>query len=304
MRRLSVFILPLLGACSQPEPFSLAFAPVDGGSRVDCDTPIVGVGPGGSSSVGLADLRFYVSNVRLLDEDGEEVETTFDENGFQYQGTSDRVALIDLTSDSTGSCGAGAISFSEGTARTNDAITGTTLPGKVHAVAFDVGVSQPLMQEVIGANTAESAPSPLNEMYWSWQSGYRHFVFNMAVTDGAESGEGYIHVGSTNCAGADGELALESQDACGFVNTPAVELHDFDLASDVVAVDLRTVLEDLSYVAPVYDPETFEVVGESLGIGCHSFPGQPDCGPIFDRFGIDAATGSSTASANVIFGKL
>ena len=88
------------------------------------------------------------------------------------------------------------------------------------------------------------------------------------------------------------------------MNTPTVELPDFQLATDTVAVDLRAVLDDLSFVAPIYDPETFEVVGEALGIGCHSFPGQPDCGPIFEHFGIDVATGAADPSDNAIFGTL
>ncbi|WDT76931.1 MAG: hypothetical protein MPW16_06875 [Candidatus Manganitrophus sp.] len=50
-------------------------------------------------------------------------------------------------------------------------------------MTFDLGVSQPLMKATIANNTAEGAPSPLNEMYWSWASGYRHFVMNFAVED-------------------------------------------------------------------------------------------------------------------------
>ena len=80
-------------------------------------------------------------------------------------------------------------------------------------------VRSPTGKSVIANNTPEGAPSPLGEMYWSWATGYRHFVFNFTVTAGSgDTGDGYLHVGSLDC-GAEGTLALEDRDACGFVNT-------------------------------------------------------------------------------------
>ena len=46
------------------------------------------------------------------------------------------------------------------------------------------------MQATIATSTAEAAPSPLDEMYWSWATGYRHFVFNFEVDAAGELGEG------------------------------------------------------------------------------------------------------------------
>ncbi len=285
----------------EAEAFRLAFTAVADGKPVDCTTQISGQGPSGQHTVGLSDLRFYVSNLQLWDADGIEIEATIDANDFQYHGSSDWVGLIDLTGNTEGNCDALAISQAEGTARTNDGISGTAVLDDVASVSFDVGVPQALMQEVIGANTLEGAPSPLNEMYWSWASGYRHIVFNMTVTDGTETGEGYVHIGSRDCGG-EGELALENQDSCGFVNTPTVELAGFDLASDTVQVDLGALLQGVDFVAPVTDPVTMEVIGETVGVRCHSMPMQTHCPPAMQNLGIDMTTGSATATANTVFG--
>ena len=83
-------------------------------------------------------------------------------------------------------------------------MTGTTVIEDVAAVSFDIGVPQKLMQALIGAHTEESVPSPLNEMYWNWASGYCHFVFNFEdcptlfnnmgpnMSSGAASAEGNL----------------------------------------------------------------------------------------------------------------
>jgi hypothetical protein len=242
-------------------PFSLRFAAAASGEPVECGTPVGGLGPQGQHEVGLSDLRFYVSNLQLWDAAGAAVEATFDEDEFQYTGVAGWVALVDLTSDTAGDCAATAISFSEGTA-------------------------------LIGSNTAEAAPSPLGEMYWSWATGYRHFVLNLTVSDGVDDGEGYVHVGSTACAGT-GYLALEDREVCDFVNTAKVELADFDLASDVV--------HDL--VTQIMDPVTYQTIGEAPGAECHSMPMQEDCAQVFDNLGIDLSTGASTAAGNSVFGR-
>jgi len=302
--RNSALLLAALGlaACggADEEAFSLAFVATDGAAEVDCETAMSGLGPDGAHSVGLSDLRFYVSNLQLWDADGEEVPVTLDENDFQYAGETGWVGLIDLTSNSAGDCVATAITSSEGTQRTNAAITGEAAVEDVASVTFDVGVPQALMQEVINATSAEAAPSPLDEMYWSWATGYRHIVFNMTVSDGAEDGEGYLHVGSKNCS-ADGELALENQDVCEYLNTPKVALDDFDLANDTVAIDLPSMMEGLDFVVPIYDSKTMEVIGEQVGAACHSSPSEPHCAPVHANLGIDMETGDADAADNAVF---
>lgn len=289
---------------AEPEAFSLRFAATVDGEEVGCADELDDFGPAAGDRVGIGDLRFYVSNLRLLDSDGRAVDFVLDANEFQYSSPAGAVALIDLTGNTAGSCASTSIDYAEGTARTNAVITGRTLVDHVVAVSFDIGVPQALMKETIAANTPEGAPSPLSEMYWSWNSGYRHFVFNFAVHDasGADGG-GYLHIGSRDCGPPDG-VALEDRERCTFVNTPAVAIDAFDLASDAVAVDLRRLLDGVDFRSPIYDPDTFEVIGEGPGVECHSGPAQPDCGPIFGAFGLDMSTGVASAAANTVFGRM
>ncbi len=281
-----------------PTPFSLQFAAGSGGQIVGCSDTITGLGPAGETSVALSDLRFYVSNIHFYDADGTELDVSLDTNEFQYRSEAGEVALIDLTGTSEGSCAGTSISFAEGTARVNDVITGTALVDQVASISFDVGVPQAVMKQTIADNTAEGAPSPLAEMYWSWASGYRHFVFNFTVDTAGEPGEGYIHIGSGDC-GAEGMLALEDRDSCGRVNTPTVTLDSFDLTRDTVVLDLASVLAEQDFLVTIRDPETQEPIGEGPGVQCHSGPSQPDCAPVFSAFSLDLNDGSSTAAATV-----
>lgn len=291
------------GDATPPSAFALRFAATAAGRTIGCSDTIGGLGPDGSYAVGISDLRFYVSNLRFLDASGQPVERTLDANPFQLAMSAGEVALIDLTGNTEGTCTGNAIAFAEGTARTNDAITGTTQVERVATVSFDVGVSQPVMQEVIAENTLEGAPTPLAEMYWSWATGYRHLVFNMSVrTASGDTGEGYLHVGSRDC-GPEGGLALSDRDACGFVNTPRVELTGFDLTRDTVQIDLGEILRGLDFVSPIYDSETFEVIGEGPGVECHSSPPsiQPDCAALFANLGLSTTDGSASAAGNHVF---
>jgi uncharacterized repeat protein (TIGR04052 family) len=289
-------------AAAQPRSFALEFAAIADGQHVGCADRVEGLGPDGESSVGLADLRFYISNLKFWDAAKREIALSLDENEFQYSSKAGQVSLLDLTGNAEGSCAGNAIAFSEGTQRTNAAILGKSVVEQVKSVSFDVGVPQPVMQDVIANHSPEGAPSPLAELQWTWASGYRHFVMNFTVSDAdGKTGDGYAHLGSRDCGPADG-LALEDRSRCDFVNTPQVALGNFDLDKNVVTLDVPKLLAGLRFVAPIYDAETFEVIGEGPGVACHSSPDQPDCTDLFEQFGLDLATGMAKASDNVVFG--
>lgn len=292
----------------QTEAFALDFAATDGTSIVTCGDVIENLGVGGQNSIEIGDMRFFVGELELLDADGETIEYTLDENDFQYTGTAGRVSLIDLTDNSAGACLEGNPAAAGSTTRTNSQVTGMATSSDIAAVRFSVGVPQALMKATINENTAEGAPSPLNELYWSWASGYRHFVvnFSAAHSDGS-TGEGALHIGSTGCTAADGENALESLDVCEYINTPAVELTG--LTSDsVIAVDVSAAIADVDFMIPVRDPDTFEpVIDENgaevmtTGVSCHSSSAQTDCPQIFSNLGMNIEDGSSDASSNSVF---
>jgi len=302
--RLAILLLlaTAAGGCgSSPQPFALQFAASLNGSAATCTQEFSGLGPNGQNSIGINDLRFYVSNLQFKNSAGDAVALTLDDSEFQLNQPSGSVALIDLTGNTQGSCAASAVPSSEGTARTNSAVRGTTLVGDVASVSFDVGVPQALMKSVIAAQTTESAPSPLNEMYWDWASGYRHLVFNFLVHDGMNNtGGGYVHVGSTSCGPAGGR-ALSDRDSCQFVNTPKFVASKFNLSTDQVTVDLGALLKGLGYIAPIYDPKTFAVIGQGAGVQCHSGQMTKDCMTIFPQVGLDLTTGLAQAAGNQVF---
>lgn len=283
---------------------ALKFKAVNNGKDVGCDSVISGFGPDGRTTVGISDLRFYISNLKFFDAEGKELSTELVANDFQFVDSSGSVALVDLTSNVSGSCTNSAIAFGEGTERTNNQVVALVDSGTIQSVSFDVGVPQKLMKEVVSTYSAEDAPSPLGEMYWSWASGYRHFVFNFTVKNkNNKKGEGYLHLGSRDCGG-DGAVALTDRDSCGFVNTPAVSLTGFDPSVNTVTVDIAQALKGLSYVTQIYDSNPpYDLLGTGPGVACHSAPpeAQPDCAPIFSNFGLDTATGISVVSQNSVF---
>lgn len=275
------------------EPFELNFKAMSSTEAVSCDTTSTGFGTDGEYSIGLKDLRFYVSNVTFYDEYGVAIESTFDDSDFQLNHEEGFVGLIDLTSNTSGSCDG----VDGSTERTNTMLTGMVLDTGVRKVTFDIGVPQAVMKDVINTSSAEDAPSPLNEMYWSWASGYRHFLMNFTIENtSALTGGGALHIGSKGCGSTDGLLALEDKDTCDFVNTPQVELTDFDLVNDSVVIDLDALLTDVAFSST--DAETGT---EKLSVNCHSnTAGQADCTPIFNNFGIDTDDGTATASDNSV----
>jgi uncharacterized repeat protein (TIGR04052 family) len=282
-------------------PFEIAFAAKAGATPVTCGTTVGGLGPGGAYSIGVSDLRFYVSELVAYGDDGRPLRLVLDDNEFQYNSAAGAVALIDLTSNTEGACAASAIAAAEGTSRTNEHVVGKA-SGEIHSISFEVGVPQAVMKETIATTTPEGAPSPLAEMYWSWASGYRHLVMNFTVqAPGGRTGEGYVHIGSRDC-GAAGKKALEDRDVCGRAYTAQVAFPHFHADGSTAVLDVAQLLGGLDFVSPIYDPVTSDPIGEGPGVECHSFPeGQPDCSSILSKLGIDQTAGTADALSNRAF---
>lgn len=307
----------LLGACSSDSdneqtmtPFALNFSATNGVEEINCDNMLTGFGSEGHYAVGVSDLRFYVSNISFYDQYGLAIETTMDDSEFQLNHEKGFVGLIDLTSNSTGTCASDALANSEGTARVNHSLTGMTLDTGISKVTFDIGVPQAVMKAVISTQSAEDAPSPLNEMYWSWASGYRHFVMNFAIENMmGNKGEGYLHIGSRGC-GDDGLLALENKQSCDFVNTAQVVLDGFDPSVNNVVININSLLDNLTF-APAMgghgshnSASSDNMAMDAPSVTCHSASPdrQADCGPIFANLGLATQDGSASAADNKVVG--
>lgn len=322
-------VLGLLAACggddstsstniplSEDTPFTINFKAINNELDVNCDNAADGIGPDDAYSIGVTDLRFYISNVKFYDAQGLEITTTLDDTDFQLNHTDGSVALIDFTDADSGYCSAA----QEGTARTNTAIHGKTSVDTIASLSFDVGVPQTLMKSVIEAsdNVADT-PSPLGEMHWSWAGGYRHFVMNFVAMNNdnnimVENSD--FHIGSRDC-GSSGK-ALSDLDTCGLINTPVVMLDGFDPNIHTVTVNLASIFEniqDTDFVSDIwteFDGDeslciderrngTSCVSGQNFGVQCHSASSQSACGALFPNFGIDLSTGTSDSITNVVF---
>ncbi len=338
LKRLSRFMLTtapllLLNACDnsssntqvstteKPTPFTLNFKAISGDFEVNCDNAIDGLGPNGDYSVGIADLRFFISHLQFFDANGKNIAITLDSNEFQLNHPQGSVALIDFTGNDSGFCDAG----QEGTARTNSVIKGTLSNNtSIAKVSFDVGVSQPVMQAVVAAtDVITDVPSPLGELIWSWASGYRHFVVNFVAMDASHNDitvNSGFHIGSTDCSNSG--KALADKNSCGRLNTPKVTLNNFDPAINTVTVDLKAVfanVKDSDFVRETWstinngdsshciderrkDDGASCVTSQQFGLQCHSGTMQAACASLFPNFGLTLADGSADASKNSVFG--
>ena len=138
------------------------------------------------------DFRLYISEVALIDQDGNTVPVELEQDGkWQYEN----VALLDFE-DGTEAC-------DNGTTETNTAIVGTVPEGDYESLQFTLGVPKKLNHE-----DAAIAPSPLNltSMWWNWQGGYKFLrvdletdnaianVSNTSSSTSSQNGESNVQI--------------------------------------------------------------------------------------------------------------
>ena len=240
----------------EPEPvsFALQFGAVVGDAPFACGAryQVGGVG------MEARDLRFYVSDVRLVGNDGTEVPLELEQDGlWQHQG----VALLDFE-DATGGC-------RNGTAQTRNVVSGTAPAGDYRGLRFTLGV--PMELNHINQATAPS-PLSLTALFWSWNAGYK-FLRAEVLSDGLPQGF-FVHLGSTLCT-PEGR-ATQPATACRNGNRVTVDIPDFDPSSDRVVFDLARLLEGTALAGD----------GEAARGACMSGPQDPRCGPIFSSLGL------------------
>ena len=133
------------------------------------------------STVTPTDFRFYVSDVALIDEDGNVVPVELQQDGvWQYQN----VALLDFEN--------GKDDCDNGTSDTRTKVVGTVPEGDYESLQFTLGVPKKLNHE-----DAAIAPSPLNltSMWWNWQGGYKFLRVDLepdeAIANVAETSQSH-----------------------------------------------------------------------------------------------------------------
>lgn len=289
---LGVCIL-LLASCApaQTEPLTpqhieISFAGRLAGKPFACGSKYEGVGIK-KTAVTPQDLRFFISNVELLDANGTGVPMTLDQDGlWQYKN----VALVDLE-DGTGAC-------RNGNAPMHPSISGSVTAGQYVGIRFVVGV--PFELDHIDPITA---PSPLNmtAMEWNWQVGYKFIraevvvpltpddtakqeaavppqssgTSNVKDPKAAMRSSGFpIHIGSTGCGNGSDTAAPEHE--CKHPNRIVVTLQKFDLEKDLVIFDLGKLLSESDLAANAMNTPP----------GCMSLEGDADCLSIMKALGL------------------
>ena len=284
------------GQSGSQERVEISFAGRLAGKPFACGAQYESVGTK-KSTVTPQDLRFFVSDVELLDAAGKAVQVTLDQDGiWQYKS----VALIDLE-DGKGAC-------RNGNAAMHSAVTGTALSGHYTGLRFTVGIPFDLNH---GNPISASSPLNMTAMFWSWQGGYKFLRAEVALAgnsvntaspmventapahteapgDRTPRSSGFpVHLGSTGCASVSPTTGPATE--CKNPNRVSVNLPVFNSATDIVVFDLGKLLaeSDVTKNTPNTAP------------GCMSGENDPDCIPIMKALGLPFR--SAPASPQVVF---
>ncbi|WP_269620422.1 MbnP family copper-binding protein [Zhongshania sp. BJYM1] len=160
----------------------------------------------------------------------------------------------------------------------------------VSSIRFTVGVPSELNHE-----DASAASAPLNrtDLFWSWQSGYKHLRMDVAPEGGVLKPDNSttttwnIHLGSTGCVGSaqTGETVNCSAD-----NRPIIELDVSDIANQQIVIDYGKLVENSS------------LLNDQGGApGCMSGPTDLDCPDIFDALGMGLGENSDPTPGQTVF---
>jgi|UPI000687529F uncharacterized repeat protein (TIGR04052 family) len=243
----------------------LQFAAYAGSTPIQCGTAVAGLGSK-SSGAQIQDLRFYISNVKLLKADGSSVALTLsgtDNNN--YQGA-DSVSLITLSQTGVGSCTAAA--------SLNKLIQGTVPAGQYVGVTMTLGV--PFSLNHLNS-TDPATPAVLRSdvnpgMSWNWRGGRKFTKVELQSTD-TGSPMTLLHLGSTGCVGdpANG-VAISS---CTAPNRVPLTFSSFNPNTQAIALDVKALFVSADF---------------SVANSCMSSPTDAKCvGP----FGVLALTFNS-----------
>jgi len=261
-----------------------------------------------SSTITPRDFRFFVHNVRLISATGSEVPMHILERP-PYQ--TQEVTLIDFA-DGTGSC-------DPSDKGTNLEITGTVPVGNYTGVAFVEGVPEQLNH---ADPALHPGPLQASGVSWGWTLGYRFVMAEVvastsgdaAVADagghagapiapppdagvdaggahggdagsghgGVSGGLGFVHLGSTGCAGTQGSGDAGPGVSCDKPNRPEVRLTNFNPVTNSIVADLGAVFSKADLTGSVQ---------------CHG--SGPACAPMFEALGVNLDTGAALPTQQV-----
>lgn len=267
------------GSSSSPaadKAVSITFAAVNGTTPVTCATTLTGMGTTGVSAA-VQDLRFYITNVVLINDKGVAVPVKLDANKWQLTQGSEMVSLIDLE-NATGACATG------GTADMNAVITGTVPDGNYVGLKASVGVPETMNHTAVAGGTPPLDSAAMN---WSWQSGRKFTKIELNPVGGITKTVAAtattaavvsniptfnLHVGSTGCTAKVGTTDIYT---CTNLNLSDFSLSAFNVDTQKVALDIGQLFK------------TTNITVENGGAaGCMSGTTDPECPALFSELGI------------------
>jgi uncharacterized repeat protein (TIGR04052 family) len=247
-------------------PVELRFAARFGEQDAACGESYEGIGVA-ETTIEISDLRFYVSDIHLISEDGDDVPVELDQSSIWQHGD---VALLDFE-DGTAGC-------SEfGNSALNDVVIGEVAEGAYTGIRFDLGVPFELNHIDV-----DNAASPMNipALQWNWRAGYIFLKLDM-VDEDLPSGRYSVHLGSTGCES--GSPIEPPDQPCANPNRATVSLAAFHPDADTIVFDLAALLADTD----------LEDDSEESATGCQSFAQhEAACTPIFANLGMSFETGA------------
>ncbi len=249
-------LLIVSSACTQPRTsFEFEFVATWNGDVVQC----------GSDPIQIADLRFYVSDVVVMDAAGREHGLELTANDWQQEN----VGLIDLE-NGEGAC-------RNGTKEIHAVLSGLTTAVEVAGVRFTVGV--PFEQNHANPLLADE---PLDDaaMHWHWRSGYKFLRAGIEATDDSF----WIHLGSTRCEGT-----VQNISGCNSPNRVTVILPEYSPGEDRIEVRLSELFRDIE-------------LDDGVRGDCSSGPAEANCAAPFAALGL--AFGDGPVTPQTVFGIL
>ena len=288
------------GSSSTPadKAVSITFAAVNGTTPVTCGTPLTGLGTTGASAA-VQDLRFYITNLALIDDKGVAVPVKLDANKWQLTQGTETVSLIDLE-NASGACATG------GTADMNAVITGTVPDGNYVGLKASVGVPDNMNHTAVAGGTPPLDNAAMN---WSWQSGRKFTKIEINPVGGITQTVAAtattaavvsniptfnLHVGSTGCTAKVDAAGVALKDSagnpvysCSNPNLAAFSLSAFNASTQKVALDIGQLFK------------TTNVTIENGGAaGCMSGATDPECPALFSELQISFGSGSNGQPIN------
>ncbi len=228
-------------ACTQKQlPIEIDFTATWNGTPISCQ----------SESMRLSDLRFYVSDLTIIDTEGvRNPLTVFDAAPWQQDG----VAMLDLE-DGEGGC-------ENGTALMQSSIKGESAAASAAGLEMTIGVPF----ELNHANPL-TARAPLDDsaMHWHWRSGYK---FLRAGVENNSDGF-WLHLGSTGCEGT-----VQNISGCKSPNRVRVVIENLPTGKTTVEIDLSTLFAGID-------------LGDGERGDCSSGPAEATCAGPFTALGL------------------